>query len=252
MINLPRNTMNQLFYAVFFISLGMLLIGTLVFRKLNKVSSPEKARERNLKLISYTVLVFFMLCAINFISWLLYLFCALLVLVSVTELIRAARIHDKNPYLALIIAAPVFYLFIHFILKPEPELHLFVYFIVINFDGYSQVLGESFGKRKLLPAVSPGKTIAGLLGGSAVAIFLGLILLPFFSRGETWYQVLGFTVLIITAAFSGDILASAYKRYCGIKDYSNLIPGHGGVLDRFDSFFMAGAVTEILLALANK
>jgi phosphatidate cytidylyltransferase len=230
----------------------MLLLGALVFRKLNTRSTAEKSRERNLKLLSYALIVFVIMFSIGFVPWLLYIISSLLIFIAIMELVRVSRQAGKNPWPALILASAVFYLFAGFIRNSNPEIILFVYFIVINFDGFSQVTGESFGKNKLVPVISPGKTIEGLAGGIGVALILGMLMLPFFKAYNTWYELLLFTLIIIIGAVTGDLLASAYKRFTGIKDYSNLIPGHGGVLDRFDSFFMAGAVVELLKITINK
>jgi phosphatidate cytidylyltransferase len=229
----------------------MLLIGTLVFIRLNKSSGPEKSKERINKLISYAVIVFFMMFSIAFAQWLLVAFCSILIFISVIEILRVSRNAERNPWPALILAGIVFYFFTGFIRNSNTDLILFVYFIVINFDGFSQVLGESFGKKKIIPRISPGKTLEGFAGASLVVMILGMLLLPYF-KANTWYELSAFILIIIAASVAGDLLASAYKRYTGIKDYSNLIPGHGGVLDRFDSLFMAGAVIEALKILIKK
>jgi phosphatidate cytidylyltransferase len=105
--------------------------------------------------------------------------------------------------------------------------------------------GRRFGKTKLCPKVSPKKTVEGSIGGLLGAIiFCGLF--GIFTRNYI-AEVPLYNFFIIGAlcgAFSqfGDLVASSIKRYVGIKDYSNLIPGHGGILDRFDSILFSGAV----------
>ncbi len=105
--------------------------------------------------------------------------------------------------------------------------------------------GKFFGKHKLCPKVSPKKTIEGSIGGIIGAtLFCGLFgivvskyiyIMPIYN-----YFIIG----ILCGVFSqfGDLVASSIKRYVGIKDYSNLIPGHGGILDRFDSILFSGLV----------
>lgn len=100
-------------------------------------------------------------------------------------------------------------------------------------------IGKAIGKHKVAPKVSPGKTIEGCLGGSAVTCILVLILGIAVSRWKGFeIQYAPFTCYIILASLIGqigDLSMSLIKRSAGIKDFGNLMPGHGGVLDRFDS-----------------
>lgn len=96
------------------------------------------------------------------------------------------------------------------------------------------VFGKAFGRRKVLPTVSPGKTYEGLLGGMFITILLALAL----SRWLTPFsllQALGAGIILGLGGFLGDVVISAVKRDLGIKDTGTLLPGHGGILDRIDS-----------------
>ena len=133
------------------------------------------------------------------------------------------------------------------------------YFILIPFilaflsDSGAYFAGKFLGKHKLAPVISPNKTVEGVVGGVLGAI-VGMLI----------YSVLldlafGFTVNYGTAvlygllgslgAVFGDLSFSVIKRQTGIKDYGNLIPGHGGILDRFDSMMIVGPLAEMLLIL---
>lgn len=94
--------------------------------------------------------------------------------------------------------------------------------------------GKSFGKRKVVPSVSPGKTVEGLVGGVATTTVLALLLAPFLTPLTT-LQALGAGLIIGIAGFVGDVSLSALKRDLGVKDSGASIPGHGGILDRVDS-----------------
>lgn len=113
--------------------------------------------------------------------------------------------------------------------------------------------GIKLGKHKLAPTISPKKTIEGMVGGVLGAI-LGMILYGFVMqfvfhfRVNYLYAVIYGILGSLTAVF-GDLSFSVIKRQTGIKDYGNLIPGHGGILDRFDSMIFVGPLTEILLIL---
>lgn len=108
-------------------------------------------------------------------------------------------------------------------------------------DTFALFFGMAWGKKKLIPSISPKKTIAGSIGsfvGSTVGVTAYGIVLASLNLLSNPISVIHFAVLgFLMGATSqiGDLSASAIKRYCGIKDFGKLIPGHGGVLDRFDS-----------------
>lgn len=130
--------------------------------------------------------------------------------------------------------------FIQFAASASPRDKLLVYFMVVLFDGFSQLCGQLFGKRKLSPRISPNKTIEGAVGGAVLTVACTALVLIGNGGSDGINNI--FIWLACPAALAGDLLASWYKRRTGIKDFSRLIPGHGGVLDRFDSFIAAGAV----------
>ncbi|MFI5149704.1 MAG: phosphatidate cytidylyltransferase [Bacteroidia bacterium] len=118
--------------------------------------------------------------------------------------------------------------------------YLFVYMLVFCFDGFSQISGQLLGKHALTPAISPNKTWEGVAGGFACCIIIALCTGTWFSMNSG--QTFRFCLLICGSALGGDLMASKFKRMCRIKDYNQLIPGHGGILDRFDSYIAAGSV----------
>ena len=107
--------------------------------------------------------------------------------------------------------------------------------------------GRAFGRRKLAPAVSPGKTIEGLIGGLVVAPIAAAALAPW-GLPEVPLYLAGVVGLILAAfGVGGDLFESLLKRSAGMKDSSTLIPGHGGVLDRVDAYLFAAPVFYLLL-----
>lgn len=115
------------------------------------------------------------------------------------------------------------------------EYLLFIFFVVWSTDSGAYFFGRAIGKRKLWPVISPNKTIEGALGGILSALIIGLIfqfIHPFN------YSLLMIALIILLASVGGqmgDLIQSAYKRHYGVKDSGNIMPGHGGVLDRLDS-----------------
>lgn len=111
--------------------------------------------------------------------------------------------------------------------------------------------GYFLGKHKLAPVISPKKTVEGLVGGVVTAI-LGvvaycLILKASFGFQVNWIYVPVYGLLGSLAGVFGDLCFSVIKRQTGIKDYGNLIPGHGGIFDRFDSMVVVAPLVELLL-----
>ena len=133
------------------------------------------------------------------------------------------------------------------------------FFILIPFvmaflsDTGAYFAGLSFGKHKLAPTISPKKTVEGVIGGVLGAILgmvlYGLVLNVFFEFSVNFLYAIIYGALGAVAGVFGDLCFSVIKRQTGIKDYGNLIPGHGGILDRFDSMMVVGPLAEALLLL---
>lgn len=121
-----------------------------------------------------------------------------------------------------------------------PRWALFALIIVWIADSGAYFIGVRFGKRKLASRISPGKSWEGMWGGLFFALLLAMPAIPLLGLG--WASLPSVLLLtLLTALFSvvGDLFESLFKRHAGIKDSSDLIPGHGGILDRLDSIFAA-------------
>ena len=118
-------------------------------------------------------------------------------------------------------------------------------------DICAYVIGKTIGKHKF-SKISPNKTIEGCIGGTIGAVVLALaytyIMNLIFSMSLSYVYIIGITVILSIIGQIGDFAASSIKRYVGIKDYSNLIPGHGGMLDRIDSVIFIAPFAYILLS----
>ena len=104
---------------------------------------------------------------------------------------------------------------------------------------------RNFTSRKLLPVISPNKTIEGLIGGYFFSVATAMLMHDLAVLNVFEAMALGFG--IATCAFFGDFSASVVKRKFGVKDFSALIPGHGGFLDRFDSLIFAGSFMYLII-----
>ncbi len=98
-------------------------------------------------------------------------------------------------------------------------------------------IGKKFGRNKLSSTISPGKTVEGTVGGVLLSVVSALLINGFFSDPLSWQWCVIYGLLIGITAMFGDLVESALKRGAAVKDSGGIVPGHGGILDRFDSFF---------------
>jgi phosphatidate cytidylyltransferase len=120
-------------------------------------------------------------------------------------------------------------------------------------DSGAYFIGIRYGKRKLAPVISPKKTVEGAIGGVAAAVISMLLYMLIvdmaFGFTVNYLAVIIYGIVCSAAGVFGDLCFSVIKRQAGIKDYGALIPGHGGILDRFDSMIIIAPLVEILLTL---
>jgi phosphatidate cytidylyltransferase len=116
------------------------------------------------------------------------------------------------------------------------------------YDTGAYLVGRQFGRRRFLAHISPSKTYAGLFGGLAATT--GVVALVLAALGEAPESALLLGPLVALAAQAGDLAESMLKRAAGVKDSGTLIPGHGGILDRIDSFLFAAPVVTLYVVAA--
>lgn len=123
-----------------------------------------------------------------------------------------------------------------------PGYVLFLFLLVWAADVGAYFAGRRWGRRKLAPAISPGKTWEGVAGAGAATLILAWLGAVLLGESVRWSAFVA--VCLMTAGFSiiGDLFESMIKRQCGVKDSGSLLPGHGGVLDRVDSLTAAAPV----------
>lgn len=202
------------------------------------------SRDRNAPMIWGAILLgVLMTIPLQLYQWLLLVLFVTMVIFFSILMRGVGRIEDlkqSEKYLILF-SIPVFFSAIRYIrLEPDGLLELTIAILVCTItDSFAYLVGRKFGRRKLAPTISPSKTIEGSVGGTLVtAAFLLLAAFGLSASGTMEISYLKLGVYLVTASFVGqfgDLCMSAVKRIEGIKDYSELLPGHGGVLDRFDS-----------------
>mgnify|MGYP002869707648 CR=1 FL=1 len=188
-------------------------------------------------------------------SWLVYVYQLCVIMLIVSELFK-----KKNNPLdqwgklmlgQMFVAIP--FSFMMMLYAKQPMLLLALFVIIWTNDTGAYCIGSLLGKHKMFPRVSPAKSWEGFCGGLLLALVAGYIFLsdPFHFTGvdySLWLSLL-LTVIIVLAGTLGDLVESLTKRTLGIKDSGHIIPGHGGMLDRFDSSLLAAPVLYIILML---
>jgi len=135
-------------------------------------------------------------------------------------------------------------------LDQGPWLMLYLFLLVWGADSGAYFAGKRFGKRKLMPRVSPAKSWAGVGGAVATVLVVSLLVQPYlhFAQNITLGLLL-LSLLVLFVSVVGDLTESMFKRQCGIKDSGSILPGHGGIMDRIDSLTAAAPVFALCLIL---
>ena len=190
------------------------------------------------RIFSAVIFIPFIIMPIIFKGYTLYLFYVFLLSLMVAELIDMIKISKKKTfiYLYLLICIMTVFLFVLSISSIE-NISFKVIEIIMTiwiFDTFCYLGGKTFNGKKLMPNISKGKTFSGLYSGIiATIVIAGLYNIVFYSD-LNWFAFL--VVPIIILSFIGDLVVSILKRSVNIKDSGNIMPGHGGIIDRMDSF----------------
>ncbi|MBM7659329.1 phosphatidate cytidylyltransferase [Bacillus mesophilus] len=142
--------------------------------------------------------------------------------------------HAAFIILATIYIGTGFYYFIQ-INEQGLKYLFFAMFVIWATDSGAYFVGRAMGKRKLWPEISPNKTIEGSVGGILCALVVAIIFQAILPISDSFVMVIIITILLSIFGQIGDLVESALKRHYSVKDSGTLLPGHGGILDRFDS-----------------
>jgi phosphatidate cytidylyltransferase len=182
---------------------------------------------------------------------------AMLFIALLVHLFLYAKHETGLPSLGAVVLAQLYipfllsHLLVLFKLPSGRRWVFFILFVIFAGDTGAYYVGHRWGKRKLWPSISPGKTVAGAVGGLFSSLLIALIAgkLLFTSRGfgVDFILVLAFALALVGQV--GDLMESMLKRLSQVKDASGLLPGHGGILDRLDSLIFAFPLTYYSVAL---
>lgn len=236
--------------TIYIIILSYFALGAIGFWFINRKKDRQTARKSWTKYITYFFIINILFLSIVYEPFVFRILGIVIVLVGLGEMIKlfwqAGFIKQQFRVLALLVYLALSSGFLAFC-KLDNGLVLFTFLVLSIFDAFSQISGQIAGKRKLFPSISPGKTAEGLAGGAFFAIAGSLMFRSVYEMEVSSSLLLATGIVLF--AFSGDFLASFFKRKFGVKDFSRLLPGHGGFLDRFDSLIAGGAFVALLKLL---
>lgn len=188
----------------------------------------------------------------------------LLALLPVFLMVMAAELYRKKQrpveniaitlFTVIYVALPLS--LINFLVYPEilnksaytPTLLIALFSLIWIYDSGAYLVGVSIGRHRLFERISPKKSWEGAIGGTIIAIIASYFISGFVPEIKLVHWIF-ISILTVVSATFGDLTESMFKRYFGIKDSGSLLPGHGGMLDRFDSLFFAAPVIVVYLKL---
>tara|TARA_B110000037_G_scaffold161066_1_gene181931 strand:- start:2084 stop:2767 length:684 start_codon:yes stop_codon:yes gene_type:complete len=182
----------------------------------------------------------------------LFIFYFLLILSILIEEFNSVATNKISLKLRFLLILILIFSVLHFIflrISNDNSIVQYILYIIISiwiFDSFSLIGGKLIGGKKLIPIVSPNKTYSGLLIGYLSLLLFSVITVYVFSVNEL---LIFCSILIGAVSFLGDAGESYLKRYLNIKDFSNLLPGHGGLLDRMDAFILIFFIHFIAMSL---
>lgn len=236
---------DSLFFRIYLSVLILFLLGGIGLFMISKKS--ETTKHLKLKYWVYLFIVCLHLLLLQFCILGFRILSVITLIFGFYEILKLFPVLKNSGKLSVLLCsilcfAMVCWLYFRFVML-NCNVILFVYLLVVTFDGFAQLFGVIFGKTRMLNRISPGKTWEGLAGG-----LTGSFLVTFLFRNDfnpIWDSLFLSWLLVVVFAFLGDIFASLLKRKAEIKDFSRIIPGHGGILDRFDSLFLAGSAVYL-------
>ena len=235
LITVPLILLGGVYFQILVVILG--LIG------LYELLKPKKNIPVMMKYISYVLFIMLISSGYVYKDGIYILNFSLILIVLLILMLSMLYYHNNKKYGI----EDIFYLFGSivflsaafnlFIVIREKGLMLTIYLFLITTmtDTFAYIIGSKKGKKKLLPEVSPNKSVEGFIGGLVVGTVVASLFYYFCVARTNILLVVFVTMILSIVGQCGDLVFSQIKRYFGIKDYSNLMPGHGGVLDRLDS-----------------
>lgn len=235
LITVPLILLGGIYFQILVIFLGLIGLYELLRSKKN---IPDM-----MKYISYVLFVMLLIYGYTFTGKVYLMNSTFVIIVILTLFLSLLYYNDNKKYSiedvfyllgSIIFLSAAFNLFI-VIRSKGLLLTIYLFLITTMTDTFAYIIGSKMGKKKLMPKVSPNKSVEGFIGGLLCGtVIAGIFYIVFISNTNALLTILVTTLLSILGQ-AGDLVFSQIKRHYNIKDYSNIMPGHGGVLDRLDS-----------------
>lgn len=249
LIFIPFIIKGDVFYAGL-----VLLVGLIAFKELFDLKLKDRKLSLLLEVLAYLAVGFLILNNYQSKELMIVLDYRILTFMLFAFMVPLVLIGDNDKYNlqdALYLLGSVLFIGFSFnlmILIRNYSITYFIYFLLTACftDIFAFVTGKLIGRKKLAKEISPNKTVEGFIGGTIMGTFIGMVYyLTVVSNQISFTQILIITITLSIMGQIGDLIFSQIKRYYHQKDFSNLVPGHGGILDLFDSLIFV-IITSIL------
>lgn len=236
----------------------MSVLSILGLYELLKVRETKKKFPIVLKIFAYLLTCYFCLyntSSIEFINKFDYRVMAGIIFLFISPMVFINNNDKYNLNDALFLIGSVLFIGLSFnliIITRNYDITYIIYLLLITTitDTFALFTGKLIGRHKLCPKISPKKTIEGLVGGTIMGTFVATVFYnTIISSSVPLVTVIMLTFVLCLVGQLGDLVFSSIKRYYDVKDFSNLIPGHGGILDRFDSLIFVVLAFTVLIEI---
>ena len=232
------------FFSFFFVTIFFVL-----FYEFEFICWSGIKKNQIFKILIFQLLLLIFLISELYLSNIIEKFSNFLVLLSVSLFINLLFFKTYINWLSYIISNLIilsFFSLINILTQPN-GLNFFLYLVILisTMDIFAYLGGKIFGHKKIAPKISKGKTIEGTLIGLNVTVLMSIMVKYLANLNIVQALIAG--ILIALLAFMGDLLESYLKRVIGVKDSGKVIPGHGGVMDRFDGYFLTLPLYNVYL-----
>lgn len=247
-----------LFVGGLLFSIFMTILALGAMHELMKIREKKKEFPTLVKVMSYLMIIFSSIITYNqniFNYTMSYQLISFIVLIFLLPILLKDKKMDYNINDALYIVGSLLFINIAFnliLVIRNYSLNYLIYLLLITVitDTFALITGSYIGKNKLAPKISPNKTIEGFIGGVLMGTFVATVFYYTVIDGNISIVILLFTTLFLSVVGQlGDLVFSSIKRTYDVKDFSNLIPGHGGILDRFDSLIFVTLAFILVMGL---